>query len=121
MSPPKSKYLSLLFAIKAPLANPLPTLKANPAGTPMLTISSVILPAVVASAYSSKGFIFAKNSSTLATLLVSAPKSNNVAPSETKPSGILNRPDPIPAKAERNQFQRYLNLLHFLYLHLCLI
>ena len=67
----------------------------------MLTISSVILPAVVASAYSSKGFIFAKNSSTLATLLVSAPKSNNVAPSETKPSGILNRPDPIPASAER--------------------
>ena len=102
VSPPKSKYLSLRFAINAPLANPLPTLKATPPGTPMLTISSVILPAVVASAISSKGFILAKNSSTSAALSVSAPISINVAPSETKPSGILNKPEPIPAKADTN-------------------
>ena len=104
ISPPKSKYLPLLFAIKAPLAKPLPTLKAIPPGTPMLVINSVIFPAVVASANSSKGFIFAKNSSTSAALFVSPPKSINVAPSDTKPSGILKRPEPIPASADTNAF-----------------
>ena len=102
MSPPKSKYLLLRFAINAPLASPVPTLKAIPPGTPILTINSVILPAVVASAISSKGFIFAKNSSTSAALFVSAPISIKVAPNETKPSGILNKPEPIPAKADTN-------------------
>jgi len=102
VSPPRSKYFLLRLAINAPLANPLPTLKATPPGTPILTISSVILPAVVASAISSKGFIFAKNSSTSAALFVSAPRSIRVAPRETKPSGILNRPEPIPANADTN-------------------
>ena len=66
----------------------------------MLVINSVIFPAVVASAISSKGFIFAKNSSTSAALSVPAPKSIRVAPNETKPSGILKRPEPIPANAD---------------------
>ena len=72
-------------------------LKAAPPGIARLVISSVILPAVVASAISSNGFIFAKNSSTSAAWLVSAPKSISVAPKENKPSGILNKPEPTPA------------------------
>ena len=72
-------------------------LKATPPGIAKLVTSSVILPAVVASAISSNGFIFAKYSSTSAALLVSAPKSISVAPKENKPSGILNKPEPIPA------------------------
>ena len=68
----------------------------------MLTKSSVIFPAVVASAASSNGFIFAKNSSTSAALLVSAPKSIKLSPNENNPSGILNYPDPIPAMIDKN-------------------
>jgi len=50
-------------------------LAANPPGTPMLTISYVILPAAVASAISSKGFIFAKYFSTSAAFSVSLNRS----------------------------------------------
>ena len=78
----------------------LASLAAAPTGTPIFVIISLILPAVVASAYSSKGFIFAKNSSTFAAVLVSAPRSIKFAPKETKPSGILNKPEPIPAKKD---------------------
>ena len=100
VSPPKSKYLPLFLAISADLAKLLPALKAKPPGTARLVIISVSLPAVVASAISSNGFIFAKNFSTSAALLVSAPRSISVAPSDTKPSGILNKPEPKPASTE---------------------
>ena len=79
-----------------------------PTGTPMFVITSLILPAAVASAYSSKGFIFAKNSSTFAAVLVSAPRSIKFAPKETNPSGILNKPEPIPAKKDPNTTYTYL-------------
>ena len=82
-------------------ANVLATLNATPPGTPMFVITSLIFPAVVASAYSSKGFIFLQTtSSTFAAVLVSAPRSIKFAPKETNPSGILNKPEPIPAKKD---------------------
>ena len=62
----------------------------------MLTISSAIRPAVVASAASSKGLIVSKNFSTLAAVLVFKPKSSKFAPKEKNPSGILNTPDAMP-------------------------
>jgi len=66
----------------------------------MLVNISLILPAVVASAYSSNGLIVAKNFSTFSAVFVSAPKSIKFAPIENKPSGILKKPEPIPAKKE---------------------
>ena len=93
-------YLPLCDARIAPLAIEVPALKAIPPGTARLTISSVILPAVVASAISSKGFTFANHRSTSAALLVSAPRSIKVAPNETKPSGILIKPEARPAKID---------------------
>ena len=78
----------------------LAILPATPTGIARLVKISLILPAVVASAYSSKGFISAKNVSTFSAVFVSAPKSIKLAPIETKPSGILNKPEPIPAKKE---------------------
>jgi len=78
----------------------LAILPATPTGMARLVRISLILPAVVASAYSSKGFMSAKNFSTFSAVLVSAPKSIKLAPIETKPSGILNKPEPIPAKKE---------------------
>ena len=66
----------------------------------MLTISSVILPAAVASAASSKGFILSKYASTASALSLSTPKSKRVAPKDAAPSNILNTPDPTPAKID---------------------
>ena len=66
----------------------------------MLTISSAILPAVVASAASSNRLMVSKNFSTLAAVLVPRPKSNRLAPNEKAPSGILNTPDAIPDKVD---------------------
>ena len=63
----------------------------------MLTISSVILPAAVASAASSKGFNSSKYSSTASALFLSTPKSKRVAPNVAAPSNILNTPEPSPA------------------------
>ena len=74
--------------------------KANPPGTPILTNNSVIFPAVVASAISSKTVKSSNHFSTLAALSVSDPKSVRVAPKENKPLGIDIKPDPIPAKTE---------------------
>ena len=54
------KYVPASLALNAALVKPDPTLNASPPGIPMLTISSVILPAAVASAASSNGFIFSK-------------------------------------------------------------
>ena len=85
--------IALLVAVLAILA-------ATPAGIAILVKISLILPAVVASAYSSNGFIVAKNFSTFSAVFVSAPKSIKFAPIETKPSGILNKPEPIPAKKD---------------------
>ena len=42
----------------------------------------------------------AKYFSTSATLLVSPPKSIRAAPNEKNPSGILYKPEPIPAKTD---------------------
>ena len=66
----------------------------------MLTRSSVILPAAVASAFSSKGFILSKNCSTFAALFVSAPRSISSAPKDTKPSGIFIRPYAMPDRTD---------------------
>ena len=78
----------------------LAILVAAPTGISILVNTSVILPAVVASAYSSKGFMSAKNFSTFSAVFVSAPRSIKLAPIETNHSGILNKPEPIPAKKE---------------------
>ena len=94
---PPLKYLPAFFAVKAALVKPLPILKANPPGIPMLTISSVIFPAAVASAASSKGLISAKNCSTASARSLSTPKSIRVAPKVAAPSKILKTPEPIPA------------------------
>ena len=75
-------------------------LNAGTPGTPKLTINSVILPAAVAFAASSKGFILAKKSSTASALSLSTPKSNSVAPSVVIPSAILNRPEGIAANID---------------------
>ena len=61
---------------------------AYPTGTAMFVRTSLIFPAVDASAYSSKGFILAKNSSTSAAVSVPTPKSIKFAPKEKSPSGI---------------------------------
>ena len=66
----------------------------------MLTISSVILPAAVASAASSKGFMSSKYDSTASALFLSTPKSKRVAPNVAAPSNILNTPDPNPANID---------------------
>mgnify|MGYP003644744239 CR=1 FL=1 len=78
----------------------LAILPATPTGIAKLVKISLIFPAVVASAYSSNGFISAKNFSTFSAVFESVPKSIKLAPIETKPSGILNKPEPIPAKKE---------------------
>ena len=94
------KYLPAFFACKVALVKPDPILNARPPGIPMLTISSVILPAAVASAASSNGFILSKNASTDSALSLSTPKSKRVAPSVAAPSNILNTPEPTPANID---------------------
>ena len=72
----------------------------------MLTISSVILPAPVASAASSNGLILSKYASTASALSLSTPKSNNAAPNVAAPSKILNVfmiPDGIAAARPRHK------------------
>ena len=68
-------------------------------GTPTCTSVSVSLPIALSSAISSNGFSLSKNSSTLAAVFVSAPRSISSAARETTPSGIFNRPDAIPEAA----------------------
>ena len=68
----------------------------------MLTNVSVILPAVVASACSSNVVRSSKYFSTSAALLVSAPRSMRLAPSDAKPFGIAIRPEPTPASIDCN-------------------
>ena len=91
------KYLPDCFAALVALAKPDAMLNAGTPGTPRLTISSVILPAAVAFAASSKGFILSKKSSTASALSLSTPKSNSVAPSVATPSKILNIPEGMAA------------------------
>ena len=68
---------------------PLATLKPTPPGTPMLTKSSVIFPAAVASAFSSNSVRSSNHCSTAsAALPESTPRSRSVAPNENKPLGI---------------------------------
>ena len=62
----------------------------------------VILPAAVASAFSSKSVRSSKNASTSAALFVPAPRSINVAPREKKPLGIAMAPETTPAKIDSN-------------------
>ena len=97
---PLLKYVPASLALSAALVKPDPTLNASPPGIPMLTISSVILPAAVASAASSKGFIFAKYSSTASALSLSTPRSIRVAPNVAAPSKILKIPEPSPASID---------------------
>ncbi len=66
----------------------------------MLINSSVIFPAVVAAAFSSKVVRSSNHLSTSAALLVPAPRSMSVAPREKTPLGIDIKPDPMPAKID---------------------
>ena len=66
----------------------------------MLTKSSVIFPAVVASAFSSNSVRSSKKLSTLAALSVPKPRSIMLAPSEKKPLGMAMVPDKRPAKID---------------------
>ena len=66
----------------------------------MLTKSSVIFPAVVASAFSSNSVRSSKKLSTLAALSVPRPRSIMLAPSEKKPLGMAMVPDIRPAKID---------------------
>ena len=94
------KYFPSFLDLNAALAIAAPLVNATAPGTPMLTSASVILPAVVASAFSSKSVRSSNHFSTSAALLVPAPRSINVAPRENNPFGIEIRPDPTPASME---------------------
>ena len=59
----------------------------------------------LSSATSSNGFILSKNSSTLAAVSVSAPRSNSSAARENTPSGTLIKPDSIPAAPATKKFR----------------
>ena len=89
--------LPALIAFSASL---LPSLKPYPPGIPMLTSSSVIFPAAVASALSSNVVRSSKNCSTSAALLVPAPRSISVAPNENAPLGIAIKPDAMPDRTD---------------------
>ena len=81
----------------------LANLAPAPAGTPIETNASNILPAAFCSATSSKGFILSKKSSTLAAELTVKPVTSiSSAPKDTKPSGIFKTPDNIPASPASN-------------------
>ena len=95
-------YLPFLDAIIADLARLLAPLKAKPPGIPMLIRASVILPAAVASAFSSRVVRSSKNASTLAAFPLSTPRSKRLAPKEKKPLGIAIRPEPTPASIDSN-------------------
>ena len=96
-----STYLFKRFALRADRASLVASVYPVVDGIPKLTKVSVSLPAVVDSAISSKGLILSKKDSTDAAISVSKPKSINSAPRETNCSGILNRPEPIPARPLR--------------------
>ena len=89
-------YLPFCLANIADFANPLALFKAIPPGIPMLTNSSVIFPAVVASAFSSNSVRSSNHCSTAAALPVLAPRSIKLAPKEKKPLGIAITPDTMP-------------------------
>ena len=94
------KYFFAFFPLIAAFAKLAPLVKAIPPGIPRLTNVSVIFPAVVASAASSKGLISSNHCSTFAALLVPAPRSMRLAPKDITPSGILIRPEAIPDKTD---------------------
>ena len=94
------KYLPAFFACNVAFVKPDPILNARPPGIPMLIINSVILPAAVDSAASSKGLISSKYASTASALFLSTPRSASVAANVAAPSNILNTPDPTPANIE---------------------
>ena len=78
-----------------------------------MIINSVILPAAVASAASSKGLISSKYAFTPAPALLSIPKSKEVAPSVAAPSNILNTPEPTPANIDLVNPSLVFGLLEF--------
>ena len=81
------KFLAALFASFAPI----------PPGTPICIKLSVSLPIALCSATSSNGFSLSKNSSTLAAVSVSAPRSISSAARDTTPSGTFKIPEATPA------------------------
>ena len=95
-------YLLFLDANIADLAKLPAPLKAKPPGIPMLTNSSVIFPAAVASAFSSRSVRSSNQASTLAALPLSTPRSKRLAPNEKKPLGIDIKPEPTPASIDSN-------------------
>ena len=66
----------------------------------MLTKSSVIFPAAVASAFSSHVVRSSNHCSTAAALPEFTPRSISVAPNENNPLGICKNPEPIPASID---------------------
>ena len=95
-------YLPFLAASIAAFDIPLAALKAIPPGIPMLTNSSVIFPAAVASAFSSHSVRSSNHCSTAAALPLLTPKSIRLAPRENKPFGIAIKPEPTPASIDSN-------------------
>ena len=95
-------YLLFLPASMAVFAKPLADLKARPPGIPMFTNASVILPAAVASAFSSKVVRSSNHCSTLAALPLLTPRSIRLAPREKNPFGIAIKPDATPASIDSN-------------------
>ena len=93
---PNLTYLLFLPASIAVFAIPLADLKANPPGIPIFTNASVILPAAVASAFSSNSVRSSNHCSTAAALPLLTPRSIRLAPKEKKPFGIAIKPDATP-------------------------
>jgi len=93
---PNLTYLLFLPASIAALDKPAALLNAIPPGIPMFTNASVILPAAVASAFSSNSVRSSNHLSTAAALPLLTPRSIRLAPSEKKPFGIAIKPDATP-------------------------
>ena len=68
----------------------------------MLTNACVILPAAVASAFSSNVVRSSNHCSTLAALPLLTPRSMRLAPKEKNPFGIAITPDAIPDNIDSN-------------------
>ena len=99
----KLKYFPVFLASKALLAKAAaltPTWAPLIAAGPIAVIADIILPTVLASASSSKGFKSSKNFSTEAAVLVSPTKSKTSAPKDTTDFGIFIKPVATPASAD---------------------
>jgi len=94
-----SNALLAIIAERAVAAIATPRIPPVTARVPTVVNASVILPIPLDSAISSKGFKSSKYFSTSFAFSVPNPRSISSAPTEIKLSGILIRPDAIPAAA----------------------